>query len=61
MNATNDKLKIYETVLSSTGMNDIIKLDLRVTRKNVLLLCRLVEPRLYNKEDKDDELIEQSS
>lgn len=51
--------KIYDTVLSSPGMNDQIKIDLRMSRKNILLLGRLIENGL-GKEDKiKDEIFSQ--
>lgn len=38
-----DVTMIYETLLSSPGMGDIVKLDLKLPRKNVLLLVKLIE------------------
>ena len=34
---------IYETLLSSPGMNDLVKLDIKTSRKNVLLLAKIIE------------------
>lgn len=34
---------VYETLLSSPGMNDTVKIDLRLPRKNVLLLTKVIE------------------
>ncbi len=34
---------VYETLLSSPGMNDTVKIDLRLPRKNVLLLTKIIE------------------
>jgi hypothetical protein len=42
---------IYETLLSSPGMNDSMKIDLRMSRKNVLLLVRVIEIGLAQKEE----------
>ncbi|MBN8857072.1 MAG: hypothetical protein J0H29_01715 [Sphingobacteriales bacterium] len=40
---------LYETLLSAPGMNDVVKLDLRVPRKNVLLLAKVIEKGLQTK------------
>lgn len=45
--------KIYETVLSIPGMNDLVKIELRITRKNVLLLSKVIERGLRVGDDKD--------
>jgi hypothetical protein len=42
---------VYETLLSSPGMNDVVKLDLRVPRKQVLLLAKIMEKGLQVKEN----------
>lgn len=34
---------VYETILTSPGMNDTVKLDVRMPRRNVLLLTKIVE------------------
>ena len=43
MNPGNDKLKIYETVLSSPGMGEKCKIILQLSRQNILLLSRIIE------------------
>ncbi len=40
---------LYETLLSAPGMNDVVKLDLRIPRKNVLLLAKVIEKGLQIK------------
>jgi len=52
MFSTNDIAKIYDTVLSIPGMNENVKVDLRMPRKNVLLLSKVIERGLTVK-DKD--------
>ena len=42
---------VYETILSSPGMNDTVKIDLRMTRKNVLLLVGVIKAGIPAKED----------
>jgi len=43
MMAENEKLKIYETVLSSPGMSEKCKIILHLSRQNILLLSRIIE------------------
>jgi hypothetical protein len=45
--------KIYETLLSIPGMNEKIKVDLRIPRKNVLFLSKIIERGLSSKEIDD--------
>lgn len=42
---------VYETLLSSPGMNDTVKLDMRMPRKNVLLLTKIIELGMAAKQD----------
>ena len=59
MNPGNEKLKIYETVLSSPGMGEKCKIILQLSRQNILLLSRIIESGLEadKKEMKDDILM----
>lgn len=41
-----EKSKIFETVLSSPGMNEKCKIVLTVSRQNILVLSRLIEAGL---------------
>jgi hypothetical protein len=41
---------ICETLLSSPGMSDTVKIDLRLTRKQVLLLARIIEKGVQGKQ-----------
>ncbi len=52
MFSATDLTKIYDTVLSIPGMNEIVKIDLRIPRKSVLLLSKVIERGLAVK-DKD--------
>lgn len=40
---------LYETLLSAPGMNEVVKLDLRIPRKSVLLLAKVIEKGLQAK------------
>ena len=53
MLAKTDVSRIYDTVLSIPGMNDSIKISLNLSRKNVLLLSKIIERGLLVK-DADD-------
>jgi hypothetical protein len=48
---TNDVAKVFDTVLSIPGMNDVVKIDLKISRKNVLLLNHVIERGLTAKGD----------
>ncbi|MEP6628111.1 MAG: hypothetical protein ABJA32_09020 [Ginsengibacter sp.] len=49
----NDVARIYDTVLSIPGMNEKVKVNLLVTRKNLLLLNKVIERGLNSKETDD--------
>ena len=49
MSTTNTIAKVFETVLSVPGMNDNIKIQLSIPRKNVLLLSKVIERGLTGK------------
>ena len=49
-----EKMKIYEAVLSSPGMEDNVKIDFRISRKNILLISRIIEHGLSVDENKDE-------
>ncbi len=53
MLTTNDVTKVYDTILSMPGMNDSVKIDLKISRWNVLLLNSVIERGLTVK-DADD-------
>lgn len=43
MLSVKDVTIVYETLLASPGMNDTVKISLRIPRKQVLLLSKLIE------------------
>jgi hypothetical protein len=43
MLSKNDAAIIYETLLASPGMNDEVKINLQIPRKNVLILNKVIE------------------
>jgi hypothetical protein len=48
---TSEVAKVYETVLSTPGMNEAVKIDSKINRKTVLLLNSVVERGLNAKDD----------
>ncbi len=57
MTATNYIARIYDTVLSIPGMNENVKIELRISRKNVLLLSKVIERGISPKDSTDKESI----
>ena len=51
---TNTIAKVFDTVLSIPGMNDNVKIQLTIPRKNVLLLSKVIERGLYAKDGSDE-------
>ncbi|OXG03698.1 hypothetical protein B0A64_16880 [Flavobacterium araucananum] len=51
MMTTNDVAKVFDTVLSIPGMNDVVKIDFKISRKNVLLLNHVIERGLSVKDN----------
>ncbi len=43
MLTTNDVAKVYDTILSIPGMNQTVKIDMRISRKNLLLLNSVIK------------------
>lgn len=54
--ATNVLGTVYETLLCSPGMSEAVKVDVKVSRKAVLLLSSLIEQGL-EKQEKGNELL----
>jgi hypothetical protein len=47
----NDVSKVYDTVLSIPGMSEPVKIDLKISRKNVLLLSHLIQQGIQQEKD----------
>ncbi|MDT3402276.1 hypothetical protein [Mucilaginibacter terrae] len=45
--------KVYETLLCSPGMNEAVKVDVKINRKVVLLLSSVIETGLAPQGDKE--------
>ncbi len=50
MLSTNDVAKVYDTILSIPGMNEAVRIDVKISRKNVLLLNHVITRGLSSKE-----------
>ncbi len=48
---------VYETLLLSPGMNEPVKIALNLSRKNVMLLAKVIELGLANKESSSEQTI----
>lgn len=51
MMTKNDVAKVFDTVLSIPGMSEMMKIDLKISRKNVLLLSHVIEEGLQMEKD----------
>jgi hypothetical protein len=47
----NDVAKVFDTVLSIPGMSETVKIDLKISRKNVLLLSHIIKMSLGSKKE----------
>lgn len=55
---TANRKKVFETILSSPGMQDHCKIVLNPTRQTILLLARVIENGVEKKNEKEkDEMI----
>jgi len=39
----NDAVRVIDTIMSSPGMNEMVRMDMKISRKNVLLLHHVIE------------------
>lgn len=53
----NDVAKVFDTVLSIPGMNEMVKMDMRLSRKNILLLSAVIKRGLSAKEENQADLL----
>jgi hypothetical protein len=57
-----DLTKVYETLLSIPGMNEAVKIDLKLPRKQVLLLSKVIERGLLeNGEEQEPSILSLAS
>lgn len=48
---TSEVAQVFDTIMSIPGMNEVVKIDLKISRKNVLLLNHVIERGLAGKDD----------
>lgn len=48
-----DVAKVMDTIMSIPGMNETVKMDFKISRKNVLLLYSVIEKGLASKDAGD--------
>lgn len=59
MLTTNDVAMVYDTILSIPGMSETVKIDLRISRRNALLLNSVIKRGLTAKDgEKSSGLLE---
>jgi hypothetical protein len=54
MQTTNTIARVFETILSIPGMNENVKIQLTIPRKNVLLLSKVIERGLTVKDTAEE-------
>ena len=54
MATANTIARVFETILSIPGMNDNVKIQLSIPRKNVLLLSKVIERGLTVKDTSEE-------
>jgi hypothetical protein len=57
MQTTNTIAKVFETILSIPGMNENVKIQLTIPRKNVLVLSKVIELGLLRKDNNEESII----
>lgn len=58
MMTSSEVAQVFDTILSIPGMNEVVKIDLKISRKNVLLLNHVIERGLGGKgEEKEGSLL----
>ncbi|MBU7571435.1 MAG: hypothetical protein KAF41_12435 [Flavobacterium sp.] len=51
MMTSSEVAQVFDTILSIPGMNEVVKIDLKISRKNVLLLNHVIARGLSPKGD----------
>lgn len=60
MLTTSDVARVYDTILSIPGMNETVKIDMRISRKNVLLLHSVMKRGLASRDDERSSVLLES-
>ena len=56
-----DVIAVFEMLLSSPGMDNEVKISLKLPRKNVLILTKVIENGLQNMNDSEGEALLKAS
>lgn len=54
MATTNVAAQVFDTIMSIPGMNEVVKIDLKISRKNVLLLNRVIDRGISSNPNESD-------
>lgn len=57
MATTNVAAQVFDTIMSIPGMNEVVKIDLRISRKNVLLLNSIIDRGLSGEQNEGKDLL----
>jgi len=57
MATTNVAAQVFDTIMSIPGMNEVVKIDLKISRKNVLLLNSIIDRGLSDNGNEADSVL----
>lgn len=57
----NDAALVFDTILSTPGMNEPVRIDLKISRKNVLLLSHVIERGLLENDTSPSMLLQRTA
>lgn len=57
----NETAQLLDTIMSIPGMNEQVKIDLKISRKNVLLLSHVIERRLLESDGSPSVLLRRTA
>ncbi|MCR4032131.1 MULTISPECIES: hypothetical protein [Flavobacterium] len=57
----NDAAQVFDTIMSIPGMNEPVRIDLKISRKNVLLLHHVIERGLQQSDSSPSVLLKRTA
>lgn len=57
----NDAAQVFDTIMSIPGMNEPVRIDLKISRKNVLLLHHVIERGLQKSDSSPSVLLKRTA
>ena len=57
----NDAAQVFDTIMSIPGMNEQVRIDLKISRKNVLLLHHVIERGLLENDSSPSVLLKRTA